>query len=67
MVDGDSTRPSKNGLGILVASRLPVAEGETLAVGVSTRMLEVTDVWQRKNSLDAKQIKQCVPLRSLAA
>ena len=43
-MDGDSTRPSMKGLGIPAASRLPVAEGETLAVGVSTRMLGVMDV-----------------------
>ena len=44
VMEGDSMRPSKKWLGIPVASRLPVAEGETLAIGVSTRMLEVMDV-----------------------
>ena len=55
VMDGDSIRPVKNivtdgdstrmkGLGIPAASRLPVAEGDTLAVGVSTRMLGVMDV-----------------------
>ena len=34
-------RPSMKGLGIPVASWLPVVEGETLAVGVSTRVLGV--------------------------
>ena len=44
VVDGDSTRPSMKVLGIPAASRLPVVEGETLAVGVSERMLSVMDV-----------------------
>ena len=43
-MDGDSTRPSMKGLGIPAASRLPVVEGETLAVGVSFRMLGLMDV-----------------------
>ena len=41
VMDGGSTRPSTKGLGI--PARLPVAEGETLAVGVSSRMLGVMD------------------------
>ena len=36
-------RPSKKGLGIPVASWLPEVEGETLAVGVSSRALGVMD------------------------
>ena len=44
VMDGDSTRPVMKGLGIPAVSRLLVVEGETLAVGVSTRMLGVMDV-----------------------
>ena len=48
VMDGDSTHPSRKRLSIPIASRLPVAEGETLAVGVSTRMFGVMDVGSRR-------------------
>ena len=41
VMDGGSMRPSKKELDIPVASWLPVVEGETLAVGVSTRAISV--------------------------
>ena len=36
-MDGDSTRPSMKGLGIPARVEVADVEGETLAVGVSTR------------------------------
>ena len=52
-------RPSKKWLGIPVASRLPVAEGETMAIGVSTRVLEVMDVGSLRTEASVARGGRC--------
>ena len=61
LMDGDSTRPSTKGLGIPAASRLPVVEGETLAVGVSTRVLGVMNVGSLRTEVFQSPESECLP------
>ena len=48
-------------------SQLPATEALTYPTGERVRGPWPLPVWRRKKSLDARQIEQCVPLRSLAA